>query len=58
MQAQFEMTPLTAPSPAVFDPETPGPSKGTGYDPDEMMTPIPGANPEGDNEVYFIPLVY
>ncbi|GMR42341.1 hypothetical protein PMAYCL1PPCAC_12536, partial [Pristionchus mayeri] len=50
-KAQFEMTPLTAPSPAVFDPETPGPSKGTGYDPDEMMTPIPGANPEGDNEV-------
>lgn len=52
------MTPLTAPSPAVFDPETPGPSKGAGYDPDEMMTPIPGANPEGDNEVYPIPLVY
>ncbi|GMS89412.1 hypothetical protein PENTCL1PPCAC_11587 [Pristionchus entomophagus] len=50
-KAQFEMTPLTAPSPAVFDPETPGPSKGAGYDPDEMMTPIPGANPEGDNEV-------
>ncbi|GMT19496.1 hypothetical protein PFISCL1PPCAC_10793, partial [Pristionchus fissidentatus] len=51
-KAQFEQTPLTAPSPAVFDPETPGPSKErAGYDPDEMMTPIPGANPEGDNEV-------